>query len=158
MSLKILARESADEATYWFLTTLTTIKISSSETGGSYALIEQIAPPGDGSPYHVHRNEDEGFYILEGQLEFISDGTRFVRGPGSFVFCPRDIPHGFRIVGDSNARFLVYITPGGFEDFVTIVGEPAPERRLPDPAPPDMDTLMAAAARFQLEILGPLPE
>ena len=102
--------------------------------------------------------EEESFYILEGELEFHSEGRRFVRGPGAYVFLPRDIPHGFRVVGDSTARFLILTTPGGFEGFVTEMGEPAADLRLPEPSAPNMEKLGAIAAKYRIEILGPLPE
>jgi quercetin dioxygenase-like cupin family protein len=86
---------------------------------------------GPASPYHVHRAEDETFYVLEGTLEFISGERRLTDGPGSYVFLPRDIPHGFRVIGTSPARFLVLITPAGFEGFVMEMGQPASALRLP---------------------------
>ena len=74
------------------------------------------------------------------------------------MFLPRDIPHGFRVVGTSSARFLVLTTPGGFEGFVMEGGEPAPTLTLPTPSAPDMDKLIALAAKYRIEILGPLPD
>ena len=158
MGLTITALGKEEGPALWFLNTLTIVKATSSQTGGAFGLIEQLAPVGAGSPYHVHRAEEESFYILEGELEFLSEGRRFVKGPGAYVFLPRDIPHGFRVVGDSTARFLVLTTPGGFEGFVTEMGEPASGLRLPEPSAPDMEKLGALAAKYRIEILGPLPE
>jgi hypothetical protein len=61
------------------------------------------------------------------------------------------IPHGFKVIGDSAARMLLLCTPGGFEQFVV-------EMSVPTPAPPDMAKLVAVAAKYQIEIQGPLPE
>jgi len=143
---------------FWFFNCLTFVKATSKQTGGAFGLIEQLAPVGVESPFHVHRKEEESFFILEGELEFLSEEQRFVKGPGSFVFLPKDIPHGFRVVGDSQARFLILVTPGGFEEFVMELGEPAPEMRIPEPSQPDMGKLMPLATKYGLEILGPLPE
>lgn len=158
MEVSLYALGAEEGAALWFLNTLTVVKATRAQTGGAFGLIEQLAPVGAGSPYHVHRAEEESFYILEGQLEFHSQGRRFVKGPRGYVFLPRDVPHGFRVVGASVARFLVLTTPGGFEGFVTEAGEPASELRLPEPSAPNMEKLAAVAAKYRIEILGPLPE
>ncbi len=158
MALSIYALEKEEGPAVWFLNTLAIVKASASQTAGAFGLIEQLAPVGADSPYHVHRAEEESFYILDGELEFISEGRRFVRGPGGYVFLPRDIPHGFRVIGASTARFLILTTPGGFEGFVTEMGEPASDLRLPEPSAPNMEKLTALAAKYRIEILGPLPE
>ncbi len=158
MELTICALGKEEGPAVWFLNTLSLIKATASQTGGAFGLIEQLAPVGAGSPYHVHRAEDETFYILNGELEFISEGRRFVKGPGAYVFLPRNIPHGFRVVGASPSQFLILTTPGGFEGFVTEMGEPASDLTLPEPSAPKMEKLVALAAKYQLEILGPLPD
>ena len=157
MALNIYALGKEEGPAVWFLNTLTIVKATASQTAGAFGLIEQLAPVGR-TPYHVHHAEEESFYILEGELEFISEGRRFVGGPGGYVFLPRDIPHGFRVIGASTARFLVLTTPGGFEGFVMEMGEPASHLVLPEPSAPDMQKLGALAAKYRMEILGPLPE
>jgi quercetin dioxygenase-like cupin family protein len=158
LELSIYASGKDDGPAFWFLNHLCIVKASANQTNNTFGLIENLAPVGAGSPYHVHRAEDETFYVLEGQLEFFSGERRLTGGPGAFVFLPRDIPHGFRVVGTSPARFLILITPGGFEEFVMEMGEPAPTLTLPQPSAPDMDKLMALAAKYQIEVLGPLPD
>jgi ketosteroid isomerase-like protein len=108
-------------------------------------------PPGFASPYHTHHLEDEAFYVLEGDMAFVSDGTWTIAGPGTYVFGPRNIPHGFKVLGDAPARMLLLCAPGGFDQFVVEMSEPTP-------APPDMAKLMAVAAKYRVDILGPLPE
>jgi ketosteroid isomerase-like protein len=108
-------------------------------------------PPGFASPYHTHHLEDEAFYVLEGEMAFVCDGNWTIAGPGTYVFGPRNIPHGFKVLGDAPARMLLLCTPGGFDQFVVEMSEPTP-------APPDMAKLMAAAAKYSVDILGPLPE
>ena len=158
MDLSIYALDRNDGTAIWFLDQLAIVKASAKHTGNAFGLIEILAPVGSGSPYHVHRAEDESFYIFAGQLEFISGEQRFCEGPGGFVFLPRDIPHGFRVVGQSPAKFLVLTTPGGFEGFVMDAGEPATTLTLPVPAAPDMNKLIVLAAKYRVEILGPLPD
>lgn len=158
MSLHIIASGRNGGQAFSFLNTLTHIKATSAQTGGAFGLIEQLGPVGSGSPYHVHRAEDESFYILEGQLEFFSEGKRFVGEAGGFVFLPRDIPHGFRVIGTQPARFLIQVTPGGFDGFVAELAQPIAEPKMPEPSSPDMGKLVSLAQKYQLEILGPLPE
>jgi quercetin dioxygenase-like cupin family protein len=156
MDIHLYARNEGPAV--WFLNTLTFIKATGQQTGGAFGLIEQLAPVGAGSPYHVHRVEDETFYILDGKLEFISGDRRFTGETGACIFLPKNIPHGFRVVGSSPSRFLVLATPGGFEGFIAEAGEPARELVLPVPSAPDMGKLVPLAAKYSIEILGPLPE
>ena len=98
-------------------------------------VTEQLAPRGSGSPLHVHHNEDEWFYVLEGELTIWVDGQDDRRaGAGSFVFGPRDVPHTF-IVSSEQARFLLVTEPAGFEGFVRALADPG--GRAGDPARPD---------------------
>ena len=114
------------------------------------------APRGSGSPLHVHHNEDEWFYVLEGELSVWVDGDTHVAPAGSFVLGPRDIPHTF-IVRSEMARFLLVTEPGDFAGFVRALAEPAPGPEIPPgpPTPPDMQLVMKTAAEYGLEILGP---
>jgi quercetin dioxygenase-like cupin family protein len=157
MNRSIIATSRNEGPALSFLNCLTFVKATSAQTGGAFGLIEQLAPVGSGSPYHVHRAEDETFYVLEGELEFLSEGNRFVGRAGSCVFLPRDVPHGFRVIGTGPARFLILVSPGGFEGFVAGLSQPMTEAKMPEPTEPDMARLVQLAEQFRLEILGPLP-
>ena len=95
-------------------------------------VTEQLAPRGSGSPLHVHHNEDEWFYVLEGELTIWVDGHDDRGGAGAFVFGPRDVPHTF-VVSSERARFLLVTEPAGFEGFVRALADPAPARRSRPP-------------------------
>jgi quercetin dioxygenase-like cupin family protein len=140
----------------WFLGTLATVKASADTTGGRVAVMEQLAPRGSGSPLHVHRREDEWFYVIEGALTFWVGGQVIDAPAGSFVYGPRDIPHTF-VVSSDEARFLLVAEPAGFESFMRACAEPAQELAIPpEPTePPDFDHLAAMAAERGIEILGP---
>jgi quercetin dioxygenase-like cupin family protein len=140
----------------WFLGSLVTIKASSEATGGRMAVLEHLSPRGSGSPLHVHRNEDEWFYVIEGELTTWVDGQTIVAPAGSFVYGPRDIPHTFTVSSDQ-ARFVLVTQPAGFDNFVRAVGEPAQQLVIPPPAtePPDVVRLGAIAAQHGIEVLGP---
>jgi quercetin dioxygenase-like cupin family protein len=148
-----LLNELDENRARWFLGSRVWLRAAAAQTGGALGLIEQLVPPGLGSPYHVHHQEDEAFYVLAGEIRFFSRGSSWVLGPGGFAFLPRGIPHGFRTEGDVPSRSLLLAAPGGFEGFVAELSSEEPPA-----GPPDMGALMAAAGRYGLEILGPLPE
>lgn len=141
---------------FWLLGMLQTIRIGRDDTAGQYGLLEIVVPAGIGSPWHVHPEEDEWFYVLEGEMTFWVSDTRLSLKPGSFAFGPKGVPHTFYAEG-AGARALVGFAPMQFEGFLREVGEPAPERVLPPPldAPPDVQRLIAIGKRNGLEILGP---
>jgi quercetin dioxygenase-like cupin family protein len=140
----------------WFLGVLATIKASAETTDGRVAVIEHLAPRGSGSPLHVHRREDEWFYVTEGELTFWVGGQVTQAPPGSFVYGPRDIPHTFEVTSDQ-ARFLLVTEPAGFEGFMRALSEPAQARTLAPATsqPPEPERMMALAAEYGIEILGP---
>ena len=142
-----------EDAAKYFLGARSWLRAAAAETGGSMGIVEQALPNGFASPYHVHHAEDELWYVLEGAVRFVSGSTSLAIGKGGLAFLPRDVPHGFQVVGDTDARMLCVTTPSGFEGFVEELSEPAPPT-----GPPDMAKLVAAAQRYGLEILGPLPQ
>ncbi len=140
---------------FQFLGLPTVLRASGETTNGGFGLVEGLTmPPGFASPYHVHRREDEAFYVLEGRIAFVCDGNWIDAGPGDFVFGPRNIPHGFTVAGETPAKMLLLCVPSGFERFVLELSEPSSSA----PTPPDMGKMMEVASRHGIEILGPLPE
>jgi ketosteroid isomerase-like protein/quercetin dioxygenase-like cupin family protein len=142
---------TTDEPPIYFLGLPTILRATGHATNGAFGLVENVMPPGFASPYHTHRLEDEAFYVLEGEMAFVCDGNWTAAGPGTYVFGPRNIPHGFKVLGEAPARMLLLCTPGGFDQFVVEMSEPTP-------APPDMTKLMAVAAKYKVDIHGPLPD
>ena len=151
-----IAMQQGEGEARWFLGALATIKSSGETTGGRVAVTENWAPRGHGSPLHVHHNEDEWFYVLSGELTFWVDGQVITATDGSFVYGPRNVPHTFTVTSEE-ARFLLVIEPAGFENFLRALSEPAESLTLPPASiePPAMDAMMAAAAEYGIEILGP---
>src|SRR6266511_2514551 len=132
---------------FWLLGMLQTIKVGRDDTAGQYGLIEIVAPAGMGSPWHVHPEEDEWFYVLEGEMSVWVADTRLSLKAGSFAFGPKGVPHTFYAEA-GGARALVGFAPMQFEGFLREVGEPAPERVLPPPLDghPDMARLIPIAS------------
>jgi mannose-6-phosphate isomerase-like protein (cupin superfamily) len=91
------------------------VMADAASTGGQLGVSEGIVPFGHSPSLHVHRDEDEAFYMLEGTLEFVCDGERFRAEAGAFVFLPRGLPHTFIGLTRPSARVLVLLTPGGLE-------------------------------------------
>ena len=151
-----LSKEEGDA--YWFLNGLATIKATTESTGGSFALVHQISPPGHGTPYHLHHAEDEAFYVLDGESTFFCEGKKTVLSPGGYIFMPHGIPHGIRNDGPTPATILILAMPGtGFMGMMKEMGEPTTQRTLPTPKPPDMEKLTRLCAKYSIDILGPLP-
>ena len=92
------------------------VRVSSEASGGAFSLFEEVPPLAD-TPLHVHRNEDELFYVLEGEHVFRVGGDEFTVGPGGCVFAPRGLPHSQRRVVPGEGRQLVLTTPGGLDGF-----------------------------------------
>ena len=151
----VLSREEGTSV--WFLGTLMTVKATGETTSKGFALIEQVLPPGFAPPPHVHHTEDEAFYILEGSITITCGDRTFNAIAGSFVYLPRGIVHGFTVAADQPARLLQINTPTGLEHFFEEMGEKAQALTLPPPGPPDVEKLMALAAKYHVEIQGSPP-
>jgi quercetin dioxygenase-like cupin family protein len=150
-----------DEGTAtWFLNSLVATKADLSETRGAYALMEHLLTPDADPPMHVHADEEEAFYVLDGEIEFEVDGEIARAVPGTFALAPAGRPHRFRVLTPT-ARMLVLTsapagaTNGGAEAFFRAAGTPATAPVLPAPEAPDPVRLTALAADHGIEILPP---
>ena len=139
----------------WYVNNRATILATTEQTGGAFGLVHMDVAIGHGPPLHIHRAEDEAFWILEGHLTVRCGDDEFTAGPGTFVYTPRGVPHTFRLEGGVPARLLVLLTPGGGEGFFRDAGRPAAGPGLPPPAPPDIATLNAVATKYHQENIGP---
>ena len=110
-----------------------TVKIAGEQTDGKYAVIEEVSPIESGPPLHVHRHEDEVFYVLEGKVEFQLGDQRFSANAGSVAFLPKNIPHTVHNVGSSPSKVLVVIIPARFVKFfedIDALAKPTPEQAM----------------------------
>lgn len=125
------------------------------DTDGKYALWEAIVPPGGGPPRHVHAREEEGFFILEGEITLQAGDTRLVATAGMFVNMQVGMPHGFKNEGQHTARILISVAPAGLEKMFFEFGVPLAEGAL-TAAPPtkdEIEKLLAVAPRYGIKIL-----
>lgn len=94
-----------------------TIKLGTGDTAGVLSAVEIVNSPSSGPPRHIHRREDELWWVLEGHYRFEVGETLVELEPGGMAFGPRDFAHAFVNVGDAPGRLLVITTPGGLEQF-----------------------------------------
>lgn len=144
-----------DTEAVWFIGCLATIPASGAQTGGKVAVVEFTHPAGFATPQHMHNNEDEAFYVLEGAMRGYCGEHTWHATRGSFVWLPRGIPHGYAVEGEETLRTLAITLPSGFDRFVVEAGEPAGARELPPTGPVDTEKLLAAGNRHGIDTLGP---
>ena len=139
---------------------LVTCKVTSDQTGGAYSLFEVTTQPGEGPPPHVHHREDEAFYVLEGEYEFLSGEENIRVGAGSLLCVPRGALHAHKNVGEYVGRLLATQTPGGlYEHFFEEVGEAVDSYEDGPPAfenQPDDRMITEVAAEHGIEIPPPI--
>ncbi len=127
------------------------------DTNGKYAFWEAIVPPGGGPPPHVHSREEEGFYILEGEITFQIGVDRVVAKAGTFANMPVGTPHSFKNESDKPARMLIVVAPAGLEQMFFEVGVPLDDgatTALP-PTKAEIETLIEVAPRYGIELRLP---
>lgn len=123
-----------------------TFIVRGEQSNGALAALEAVAPAGEGPPLHLHGREDETVYILDGDFRWKLGDELSTRGPGSFVFIPRGLPHTWQCVGESPGRFLFTFAPAGMEGFF---------ERLSSLTEFDLEAFRVAAAEHGMEVVGP---
>ncbi|MBZ3908372.1 cupin domain-containing protein [Streptomyces mutabilis] len=93
------------------------VKVTGEETDGALAFMSGLVEPGHGNVPHIHSKEDEAFYVLTGEFEFLNGNQRFTAHPGDFIYIPKGTRHAFRNLAQEPARLLVFYTPAGPEVF-----------------------------------------
>lgn len=134
--------------------------IDGKQTGGAFEVMQFVVPPEAGPPPHIHRREDECFYIVNGEFE-LTLGERTLRArAGDCVHLPREQPHSFRNVCGEQATFLCWVMPANLAGFFEAFARPWPaDQAMPAPVEPaDVERLMAAAAKYQIDILTGSPD
>jgi quercetin dioxygenase-like cupin family protein len=123
------------------------VKATSEQSAGAFNLFVVSCLPGYATALHIHYAEDVAIYLLEGALTIFWGDEKRTAAAGSYFFQPRGIPHGFRVEGGAAARILYMTIPAGFDRF-------AIEHKRPN----SISEAEIAAARYKIEILGPVPE
>lgn len=116
------------------------IKLTGEDTGGAYTLVEQVNAVGTGIPLHVHHNEEETFFIIEGTYEFKIQGELVMAPSGTTVHLPRGVAHEFKVVEGAPARALIWLCPAGSEQMFQELSALTP--------PPDMAQVLSTCAKY----------
>jgi quercetin dioxygenase-like cupin family protein len=123
-------------------------KVGSAQTGGAQLLIEQSQLRRFGPPRHVHFEQDEWFYPLEGTFRIDVGEEEFELKPGDFLFAPRGVPHVWKHLEEEPGRMLVAFLPAGkMESFF--------RRFTQGGAMPAQKDLPALFAEHGMQVVGP---
>jgi quercetin dioxygenase-like cupin family protein len=129
--------------------------VTGADTAGAYFAMEAIVAPGGGPPPHIHRTEDETFYVVEGQCRILLGEDWITAGVGDFVNVPRGTVHRFENHGTEAMRMILTFTPAGIEKFFeeTLRRTLDPTADIPDNVDAIAARYAAAAPRYGIEFL-----
>jgi mannose-6-phosphate isomerase-like protein (cupin superfamily) len=153
---------SGEGRSLWILGELVTYKTTSKQTGGAYSLFEVATQPGGGVPPHVQHREDESFWVLEVEYEFLIEGRTIRVGADSLLYVPKGTLHAHKNVGEGLGRMLVSQTPGGLcEHFFEEVGKKVVDGEtgpliLEDQ--PNLERIMTIGVQYGIEIPPPIAQ
>lgn len=143
------------EALNW-LGELAIIHTTGKETNGKYCIVELYATKEGCPPWHIHHREDEGFYVIDGELTISVGDKTYKAKNGDYLLAPKDIPHTYSVDSPGHARILMICSPaGGFEDLVRALSTPATSLVPPKPESIEIDweKVMNLAAQFGVEFV-----
>ena len=152
-----IVRQDGDGEQFWFAGGgVFTMKASAEETGGAFVLFEDRVVRGKTTPMHLHPNEDETIYVLDGELLVDMDGEQQRVGQNGVFVAPRGVPHAFLVTSET-ARLLCLQTPGSGESFYRDASEPL-SVGYNAATPADLARLREVAERSEsIRLLGPPP-
>lgn len=144
----------------FFLNHLATVKVGAGESSSGLTAVEFAAPRGFGPPLHVHHEEDEIMYVIDGQIRVDLGDSSIEATAGTVVSLPHGVPHVFQVESPT-ARFLT-VTAGrraapSFDQFVRALGTPTDPMFLPGPTDIDPGHVARVCAEHGIEVLGPPP-
>jgi len=139
--------DSSDGVTFTMLGASMRLIARATDTEGRFSVFEQTTPAGWGPPRHVHANEDEIVYVLNGSYEVSLGDEQRILSAGGCAVLPRGIPHGFRNVDETPSRFVCVVTPGGLEEYFLDVARCSP--------PPSPAQMVGMARTYGLTLLPP---
>ena len=157
---ELLAVSTGEGEHYHFLNHLATVKVAGGDSATGLGAVEFTAPRGFGPPLHVHSEEDEIMYVIDGRIRLDVGDDSVYAETGTVVSLPHGIPHVFQ-VESTTARFLT-VTAGrtaspGFDEFVAALGAPTDLATMPAPVEIDPGHVAQVCAQHGIEVLGPPP-
>jgi quercetin dioxygenase-like cupin family protein len=143
----------------WFLNTLVMVRVAGRDGTNGMTVLEHAAPFGDSPPLHVHRNEDEVFHVLSGELRCVVGGQEMTLRAGDTAQAPKGVAHTYVVASQAGARWLTVTCRGDFERLVRALSRPAERDGLPPaagaPTPEQAAALAAACLEHDVELVGP---
>jgi len=140
-------RHGEDELMIWGIIPLS-IKVSTKDTGGALFLFQHKDMGKGGPPRHVHHEQDEWFYAVEGEYAIEVGDEKFVLRPGDSLLAPRQVPHVWAHSSDRPGTLLTALTPAG--TFETFIRDAARSATLPTP-----EEIAKAFAGHGMTVVGP---
>lgn len=146
------------EFNLWWDNILVTFKVTSEETDGTFAIVEEVVPPNYETPLHVHSREDERVYVVSGNLMFQVGDEIFQATTGAFINMPRGLVHNFKNIGTTEAVLLITFSPAGIEDMFCEIGRSVIDAsKMPASLTPlEIENMVAIAAQYGIKIKLPL--
>jgi len=148
--------EPGQGSSYYFDQNLYTFKAVGEDTNGAYTLFELIVAPGSGSPLHRHNEEDESFYVQEGEVEFQLDDRILVATAGTFIYSPKGQHHRIKNTTSVPAKMLAWVMPAGVEKFIAKVGKTVNYQitSAPPLSSEDLDKMLSTAPNYDCEVIS----
>lgn len=140
---------------FWFLGGQARILLPGSATGNAVSLMEFADPIGHAPPHHVHENEDELWFVLDGEVSFFVGDKRHDLVAGQVAHGPRGVPHSY-LVRSEGARLAVVFSPAWIEEWFKANGTPVSEAGGVAPGC-DLGAVVGSAEAFRLRVTGPPP-
>ena len=160
----VVVRRPGEGRATWAMGSLFEHLAGERDTAGRFGVSIVTQPAGIAPPLHVHTEESEAFYLLDGGMRYRAGDEVHDLAAGDFVHLPAGVPHGFR-VGEAGVRYLALTVPGRLMNLYDEVGVPATARRIPVPGqdgwtmPEEIARWNEIAPRYGLVVVGPpLPE
>jgi len=154
----VVTRDASEGRTIGIVGDIYRFLATGEETDGRYAMIEATVLPGGGPPPHIHRREDETFYVVEGEITMQIGDERRVAKSGTFVHMPIGNLHSFTNNTDTPAKLLISFVPAGLEKMFVEVGKELRDGEMPDEvSPQEMEKILDAADRYGIEYKLPSP-
>ncbi|MGI5255434.1 cupin domain-containing protein [Actinacidiphila glaucinigra] len=142
---------TAEREPFWFLGGQARILLSGAETDERLSLMEFVVPAGHAPPHHIHEDEEQVCFVLDGEVTFFIGDERHDLGPGQVAYGPRGVPHSYVVRSPQGARMAVLFSPACVEEFFRANGTPVAEA---GDVPPESDlaAVVASAEAFRLHI------
>jgi quercetin dioxygenase-like cupin family protein len=145
----------AETEPFWFLGGRSRVLVPGGETNGALSVMEFLDTAGHAPPHHIHEDEDEVWFVLDGEVSFFVADQRIDLHTGQIAHGPRGVPHSY-LVRSETARLAVVFSPSCVEQWFTANGTPA-TRLDQEPAAFDIGRILASAEPFHVRVAGPPP-